>query len=538
MTATVALAPLAKQRFVDNNGNPLANGKIFTYAAGTTTKQNTYADTSGSTPNANPVILDARGEAFLGVDQTLSYKFVAAPANDTDPPTNPFWVVDNIPAAASIVPLSLSTFTTNLQNTTGSSLVGFIQSGTSAQGRTTQGKLRDNVHLNDFLTAAQIADVAAGTLTLGCSAALVAARAALPSAGGIIWLPRGKVLLDAVISWTGPGRVRLIGEGFAEANNNTGATELVKAASLTSAVFNITAPGMRCEHFVLRGASGNTGDGIQISANSVSLDNVLVCGMGQDGVRIGLDAGTNANSWDFKNCRFFSNTRDGLNISDGVSPTAPNANAGHWLNCVSQSNGRDGVRLNNAALNTFTGGTVESNGSVGIRLNGAGCNYNEFRGVDFDSGNAAGKARVETGALYNRIESATLLDTEVVDNGTQTMLVLPNSSNAGWYSKGIFRMQLGNPGGASDIISSAGGGYTRFGYGGDATGGALTDATAQIVVASNGLHLGKSTSGLIGFFDKTPIAKPTITGSKGGNAALTSLLTALATYGLIVDGST
>jgi hypothetical protein len=35
----------------------------------------------------------------------------------------------------------------------------------------------------------------------------------------------------------------------------------------------------------------------------------------------------------------------------------------------------------------------------------------------------------------------------------------------------------------------------------------------------------------------TPPAKPTVTGSRGGNAALASLLTALASYGFITDGT-
>jgi hypothetical protein len=41
----------------------------------------------------------------------------------------------------------------------------------------------------------------------------------------------------------------------------------------------------------------------------------------------------------------------------------------------------------------------------------------------------------------------------------------------------------------------------------------------------------------VGFNGTTNIAKPTVTGSRGGNAALASLLTALADYGLIVDSS-
>lgn len=41
----------------------------------------------------------------------------------------------------------------------------------------------------------------------------------------------------------------------------------------------------------------------------------------------------------------------------------------------------------------------------------------------------------------------------------------------------------------------------------------------------------------IGFYGTNKKPKQTVTGSKGGNAALTSLLTALATIGLIADSS-
>jgi hypothetical protein len=44
--------------------------------------------------------------------------------------------------------------------------------------------------------------------------------------------------------------------------------------------------------------------------------------------------------------------------------------------------------------------------------------------------------------------------------------------------------------------------------------------------------------GMAGFNGTAPIAKPTVTGSKGANTALASLLTALAAYGLVTDSST
>lgn len=42
----------------------------------------------------------------------------------------------------------------------------------------------------------------------------------------------------------------------------------------------------------------------------------------------------------------------------------------------------------------------------------------------------------------------------------------------------------------------------------------------------------------VGFNNTAPIAKPTVSGSRGGNAALTSLLAALANYGLITNSTT
>ena len=41
----------------------------------------------------------------------------------------------------------------------------------------------------------------------------------------------------------------------------------------------------------------------------------------------------------------------------------------------------------------------------------------------------------------------------------------------------------------------------------------------------------------LGFYGAAPVVKPTVTGSKGGNAALASLITALANLGLIVDST-
>lgn len=48
-------------QFFDNNGVMLSGGKIYSYAAGTTTPATTYTSSSGSTPHSNPIILDSTG---------------------------------------------------------------------------------------------------------------------------------------------------------------------------------------------------------------------------------------------------------------------------------------------------------------------------------------------------------------------------------------------------------------------------------------------------------------------------------------------
>lgn len=57
------LSPSPKMQFFTAAGVPLVGGKLFTYASGTTVPLATYTDSTANTTNANPVILDSRGEA-------------------------------------------------------------------------------------------------------------------------------------------------------------------------------------------------------------------------------------------------------------------------------------------------------------------------------------------------------------------------------------------------------------------------------------------------------------------------------------------
>ena len=84
------LTPSPKVQFFDANGEPLVGGKLYTYAAGTSSPLATYTDATGNTANANPVILDSRGEANVWLGPSR-YKWALYTSTDTL-----IWTVDGI----------------------------------------------------------------------------------------------------------------------------------------------------------------------------------------------------------------------------------------------------------------------------------------------------------------------------------------------------------------------------------------------------------------------------------------------------------
>ena len=84
----VNLSPIwgAGAQLLDNSGNVLSGGKIYTYAAGTTTPVATYTSSNGLTAWTNPVVLDAAGRVPSGGEIWLTdgiiYKFVLKDSND------------------------------------------------------------------------------------------------------------------------------------------------------------------------------------------------------------------------------------------------------------------------------------------------------------------------------------------------------------------------------------------------------------------------------------------------------------------------
>ena len=72
-------------QFFTNTGAVLTGGKLYTYAAGTTTPQVSYTTNAGNITRTNPIVLDAAGRVAEGGEIWITaqpYKFVLKDSND------------------------------------------------------------------------------------------------------------------------------------------------------------------------------------------------------------------------------------------------------------------------------------------------------------------------------------------------------------------------------------------------------------------------------------------------------------------------
>lgn len=70
---SVKISPLQDAQYFDNNGAPLAGGKLFFYVGGSfSVQKNTYSDSSGTIPNTNPIVLDSSGRPEVDIFLTVA----------------------------------------------------------------------------------------------------------------------------------------------------------------------------------------------------------------------------------------------------------------------------------------------------------------------------------------------------------------------------------------------------------------------------------------------------------------------------------
>jgi hypothetical protein len=133
------LSPQGKFRALDQNGDPLSGGKLYTYEAGTSTPKTSYTAADEVTPNSNPVILDANGYANVYLESG-SYKLVLDDVNDVNQ-----WTADDVAGsggggyASSVVTESTNfNLTTSFQNSlivcTAALSISLLPSSTANEG--------------------------------------------------------------------------------------------------------------------------------------------------------------------------------------------------------------------------------------------------------------------------------------------------------------------------------------------------------------------------------------------------------------------
>jgi len=192
MTVNLSALAGAGQQFLDDSGNVLTGGKLYSYAAGTTTPQVTYTTASGNVPHSNPIILNAAGRVATGeiwLTAGENYKFVLYTSTDV---LIASW--DNI---------------TGINGTgiaTNALYVQYDPAGTGAVSTNVQAKLRQTVSIMDF-----------GAVGDGATDDTTAIANALAYAGTVkcgVYVPGTAASYRVTDEFTVPDGVSVYGDGW------------------------------------------------------------------------------------------------------------------------------------------------------------------------------------------------------------------------------------------------------------------------------------------------------------------------------------
>lgn len=172
-----------------------------------------------------------------------------------------------------------------------------------------------------------------------------------------------------------------------------------------------------------------------------------------------------------------------------------------------------------SAVNTYSSAASSTSPSSGAVIVTGGVGI----GQNLNVGGNASRFGNNAGAVYVRVDGG--------DSG----------SDAGGYisvwNNGSSKIIFGNK---SAVLGGAYNGTPYFYSNGTiefADSIQMTDGKNFVLTTTTGTKFGTSTSQKMAWWNATPVVQQTVTGSRGGNAALADLLTKLATYGIIVDST-
>ena len=339
---TTVISPQPKLQFFDANGNPLVGGKLYTYAAGTTTPLTSYTDSTGGTANTNPVILDSRGQASVWLGDSL-YKLKLTSATD-----EAIWTVDNIDGR-------LMVRASDLASATGATLVGYKAPYSGTVTTTVAAKLSYYISVKDFgATGDGVTD---DTTAIRNAVAACSARQ--------LYFPSGTYLVSGIIDL--PNDISIIGDIKQSIIKIKNGTYISANASLfrCNGVHNVYVYGL--DFYGNKGNIGTTRNPINTVYNSQNVIYDTCRWVSCEGIC--LNVSTDPNGLRVLNCTFYqcggkTDNSDGYrNQGIAFSGASTSFAVGIYLignyffeqglDCISLANCNDVIVSNNIAEDSY-----------------------------------------------------------------------------------------------------------------------------------------------------------------------------------------
>lgn len=467
----VRISPVGRQQFFTNQGVVAAGYKLFTYLAGSATKQNTYTDSTGGVANANPLVLgtDGRTPSGLWLTDGALYKFVLAPSNDIDPPQSPVWTEDNIGTTDASLANLASTSSVSL----GDALVGFKQSNaggamTGASARTVHQKLQEFVNVKDFGVTLDG--------TTDDTTAFQAAITAVQGTGVELRMGAGTAKITSVLTVTGALTLR-------------GAGREASVIQLTSTTQNgiaiNTDTGCHLEGFRITAGGGATaGAAIVFNANATQNLFSTFRDLQFSNCFNGI-ATVNAADWTIDNCYFSEYKNYAVLVDDQYDEDAGDSTIIASTFSTAQANGEAIHQLSSGGLkvigNKLVGGAY---GYRGVISAAAQTSILEIVGNSIENHTIAGiqMERASAGATFSNI---VISGNQIAGQPNPINL---NDANTGWLS------DVNVTGNIIDIKSTGGTGVTITAAANAHVGGNVITSQGGTTF---GIALGSGASGVV-----------------------------------------
>lgn len=297
--------------------------------------------------------------------------------------------------------------------------------------------------------------------------------------------------------------------------------------------------------------SYSNGLGVDISTGSATVSNVIAWNNTNGGMKT---AGNDEQHLLLSNADLSNNTAGGAQgfYTNGTFKLIEMSN----VRC--NNNGNTGIQIAHSGVVLASNVSCEGNGGIGYYQSGSAdatitsllSSRNGSRGVLVGAGNCQlGSVRTQlnerVGVLISTLGTATVESHLSIDDCTvsdNNALFCQPASGEGRYS--IASVQAIDTGGSGGVVTavSLNTQTTQAAIGSIQTVGAGITAPISDSGTSNSYINANGRAQMpferIGFYGANPLSKQTITGSKGGNSALTDLLVKLSGLGLITDSTT